>query len=70
MWKQGKLKLRRGKDYMFYFEPKAKKGYVERKMEHLRNHPWKFCCFNSLDKAEEQDRKTILDWMDATVRMD
>ena len=70
MWKQGKLRLRRGKDYMFYFEPKKKKGYIERKMEYLHNRPWKFCCFNSLDQAPESVRQTILDWMDETVRMD
>lgn len=67
MWKRDCICLRKAKDYMFYFEPKPKKEYVKRKMDCLCNHPWKFCCFNSLDKASDADRQIILDWMDATL---
>ena len=68
MWKSKRLVLRRAKDHMFYFEPKPKKDYVTRKMAELTDGQWLFCCFNSLDKASEADRKTIIDWMDKTVR--
>jgi hypothetical protein len=68
MWRQKKIRLRKAKEYMFYFEPKPKKDYVARKMNELQSHPWLFCCFNSLDRASEQERQLLLDWMDKTVR--
>lgn len=67
MWKAGKIHMRNAKEHMFYFEPKTKKDYVTHKMEKLTSGKWKFCCFNSLDKATEADQRRLLDWMDKCV---
>ncbi len=68
LWRRKKLHLVDARKYVFYFEPKTKKGYIERKMFKLHNLPWRFCCFNSLDQATEHDRKAILEWMDTTLK--
>ena len=65
MWRKGQLVLRKGKDYMYYLEPRPEKEYMIRRLNELQSGTRKFCCFNSLDKATEADRKTIMDWMDA-----
>lgn len=67
MWKENTIKILSAKENLFYFEPKNKKDYVARKMEQLQSRPWKFCCFNSLDRATESERETILGWMDKTL---
>lgn len=63
-WRRGQLQLRKATQYMYYYEPKPKPNYLEHKMRELQTHPWKFCCFNSLDLAPSADRDAILQWMD------
>jgi len=65
--REGKLCLRPVGEVLFYMEPKHKKDYVPRKMAKLRAGAYKFCCFNSLDKADEAERKLVLDWIDALL---
>lgn len=49
----------------FILQPKLKKGYVEKKIHSLSLMTnCKFCCFNSLDKASDKDRKLIIDWIE------
>ena len=61
--KTGKCKGVRTKDIAFYLEPKSKPHYYFKKMRKLRSGNYKFCCFNSLDSAGEQDRQMVYDWV-------
>lgn len=54
---------------LFYMEPKQKADYVAKKMEKLRSGAYKFCCFNSLDKASPEDFKQVLSWINATLSL-
>ncbi len=52
----------------FFLQPKSKKRYVQKKIHTLsRMNNCKFCCFNSLDKASEEDRKLITDWIESRL---
>lgn len=56
-----KCQVRDYSDVLFYFEPKRKPRYVEKKMEKLRSGNYIFGCFNSLDKAPEKDLALVKD---------
>lgn len=59
------LEVRSVRGKLFFLQPKARKGYVSRKMNRLRHMPQcKFCCFNSLDKATSEEYKQIIQWME------
>lgn len=55
------------RDVAFYLEPKHDDEYFMKKMEKLRSGSYKFCCFNSLDKASEKCRKAALEWAEETI---
>ena len=59
--KQGRCVTRPVKDYLFYLEPKDKKGYLERKLQKLQNGKHLFCCFNSIDKASPEELQLVED---------
>lgn len=52
-----------GSDF-FYFIPKNKKGYFERKMKQLNRFTGKFACFNNVDLATEEQRIILLTWIE------
>lgn len=62
--RQKQLVVRPTKGNLFYLEPKPKKDYIKRKMERYGSRRWKFCCFNSLDKASEGDAATVISWIE------
>lgn len=47
----------------FYLEPKPKPDYIKKKLALLNSGKFLFCCFNSLDKASEEDRRLVYDWV-------
>lgn len=55
--RSGRAELRNYSDRLFYYEPKDRKGRLERKFRKFDSGDYRFCCFNSLDKAPaaEQD---------------
>lgn len=56
------------KGNLFFLQPKNKPNYVQNKLEKLRNDKsCKFCCFNSIDLASEEDRKAILSWIESRL---
>jgi hypothetical protein len=46
----------------FFLQPKPKKNYVAKMIEKLSNGDFKFCCFNSMDLASEEDRELMKSW--------
>lgn len=66
LYRQGRCVLKPVRDNMFFFQPKDKDGYVARKLDRLDrvSGKCKFCCFNSIDKAEPDDRKSIIAWIE------
>jgi len=67
--KEGRLVLRPVKGNLFYMEPKDKPDYIPRKMEKLRSGHYKFCCFNSLDKAGAEDFALVKSWTDDLLQL-
>lgn len=65
--KEGRCVLRSPRGRLFYFMPKEKKGYLQRKMALLMGHPYKFVCFNSLDHAAPEDRAVIENWIEGRL---
>ncbi len=53
--RRNRLCVRSPKGLLFYLEPKDKKNYVLRKLARLKRGSYKFCCFNNLNLATEQD---------------
>ena len=67
LFKRGSLCLKRMDDYLFCMEPKPRRRYVQKKMARLAKRPYKFCCFNSLDKAEPSDFALVKGWIDGKL---
>lgn len=63
---EGRLLLRPVKGNLFYLEPKDRKDYISRKLLKLRAGNYRFCCFNSLDKAAPDDRAAVEAWINET----
>lgn len=65
---EGRVQVRPVDEYLFFLQPKGRKGYVAQKMNRLlQMKNCKFCCFNSLDKATEEERKQIIDWIEERI---
>ena len=61
LFQEGKLQLEQTRGNLFYLQPKEKNGYVERKIAYLSSmRKCKFCCFNSLDKANPREQRIII----------
>ena len=64
-YRSGNCIVKPVKGNLFFLQPKNKQNYVQNKLEKLRNDKTcKFCCFNSIDLASEEDRKSILNWIE------
>ncbi len=61
--RQGKCVIKSFRDHMFYMKPKKISGYVDRKLRKLSTRSYKFCCFNSIEKASPDDLKKIISWV-------
>ena len=65
---EGKVQIRPVDKYLFFLQPKGRKGYVGQKMGRLlQMKECKFCCFNSLDKATIEEREQITAWISERV---
>lgn len=61
---EGKCVVRPADKELFFFQPKKKDGYFEKKMRRLEGFEGHFSCFNSIDLADEAQRKELLDWVE------
>ena len=52
---------------LFYMQPKDKAGYVAGKLARLKKGSYRFCCFNSLESAPEEDRKAVISWIEGLL---
>ena len=60
--------LRSAKENMLYLKPKKRIGYTKKKLKKFDKHTdFKFVCINSLDKANKETRKIILDWIEKRI---
>jgi hypothetical protein len=57
--RQHRLSKRDPGKVLFYLEPRNRKGYVLRKLARLRAGHYKFCCFNNLNQATEEELNNI-----------
>lgn len=56
---RNQIVLRNPKDVLFYFQPRGRNGYVQRKLSQLKAQSYKICCFNNLNLATEQELNDI-----------
>lgn len=64
LYREGKCVLRAPFPSLVYMEPKNKRDYLKKKMALLEaDKEAKFCCFNSLDQASQDDVKMITEWI-------
>lgn len=69
-YRSGEAVLRPVHGNLFFLQPRpGKPEYVSEKMRRLEKSSCRFCCFNSLDKADEKDRATVLEWIRKTVSL-
>ena len=59
--RQGRCVLKPVKGNLFYLEPKKGKGYIAGKLKKLKDGGYRFCCFNSIDKACPEDLQLVKD---------
>lgn len=69
LYKEGRLEVQDPFKKLFFIQVKNKPGYVPRKLKALREAKPRFCCFNSLDQASEQDRQLVLDYIFETLQL-
>jgi len=68
--REHRLSLKDDSRYLFYLEPKRKRDYVPRKLRLFASFPFVFLCVNSLDKADEEDRRLICDTVEGILARD
>lgn len=52
------------KDNVLYLKPKKRRGYVSKKLAAFDTKTGaRFCCFNSLDQASDEDISMVMEWM-------
>lgn len=64
-----RLYVKSPKNVLFYLQPKNKKNYISHKLARLKNGTYKFCCFNNLNQATEQDLNDIKAWIARTLNI-
>lgn len=57
---RGQCLIRPVRGNLFYLEPKNRKGYVCSKLQKLKSDKYRFCCFNSIDKASPEDLELVM----------
>ena len=67
LWREHRLKLLPVRGNLFCMEPKQRRNYVDCKMSVLKRGSYMFCCFNSLDKASDEDLAKIRGWIEKTI---
>lgn len=68
--KEGKAVIRSNKGNYLYLYPRKKKNYVNDKIRQFDSYPnAKFLCINSLNNAEPDDVRKVLNWLEKRIRL-
>ena len=62
-----KCEVRPVKGNLFYVQPNGKDGYIQSKLKTLASGNYKFCCFNSIDKAAQEELMAVKQWVMTTL---
>lgn len=66
----GKLKRLPLQGYLLYMEPKNKPHYIERKIAKLRSGSYRYCCFNEMDGASQEDLQLVVGYISELLGID
>lgn len=69
LYRAGRCEIRRLEDELFFFQMKDRPHYLDRKLRMLDEGAYRFCCFNSLDKLPEDDRRRVIDWIERRLNV-
>lgn len=67
LYNQGKCVVRPVKGNLFYLQPNGDHGYVKSKLHALAIGQYKFCCFNSIDKATPEELQSVKQWVSTVL---
>ena len=68
LYRKNECLLKSYNGLLFYLMPKHKEGYVDHKLARLKQmKDCKFLCFNSIDKATEDEREQILNYISSIL---
>lgn len=57
---EGVCEIRKPDGAVFFFQPKDKSGYFQKKMQKLKDFNGKFACFNSMDRASQDEQRCLV----------
>jgi hypothetical protein len=64
MFLAGKLNIKKADSFLYINHLTRGTEYIERKIRKYFSNPQiKYCCIGSLDKATENNRKKVFDWL-------
>lgn len=66
---QGLCEVRPVKGNLMYIQPKDRKDYIKKKLHRLNAGNYRFCCFNSIDKASTEDLQAVRDWVTSNLKI-
>lgn len=66
---QGLCEVRPVKGNLMYIQPKDRKDYIKKKLHRLNAGNYRFCCFNSIDKASPEDLQAVHDWVTSNLKI-
>lgn len=66
---QGLCEVRPIKGNLMYIQPKDRKDYIKKKLHRLNVGNYRFCCFNSIDKASPEDLQAVRDWVTSNLKI-
>ena len=67
---EGCCEVRPVRGNLMYIQPKKrKKKYIRRKLDRLSKGSYRFCCFNSIDKACPEDLQAVREWVTSNLKI-
>ena len=63
----GKCVVKPVRGNLFYLQPNGSDGYFRSKLHMLTTGEYKFCCFNSIDKATPEELQIVRQWVMSTL---
>jgi hypothetical protein len=66
---QGLCDVRPVKGNLMYIQPKDRKDYIKEKLNRLNSGNYRFCCFNSIDKASPEDLQAVREWVSSNLKI-
>ena len=67
--KQGLCKVLPVRGNLIYIQPKRRRNYIQKKLGRLSAGCYRFCCFNSIDKASPEDLQAVRDWVTSNLKI-